>query len=1293
MSGTSGAARDFDDIDLLRRQGRYVDAQQAVDRALARGDSAELRILRGRVTTAREGPAAALADFERAVELDPDSDAVRARWITALTDVFRYEAALAAADDAAVRFPQSIPVRLARVTTLSSMNRDDEALAQVDAVLDIAPGDLRALRRRIYVLAYLGRADDAVLAAQQASQLIPDEPDLLSALAYARFDQGRCHAALQALDQAIRIDPAHDVAGNRKASYLMYLSRFEEADQVLTETLRHRPQAPQLLAAHARLAYAHDQAELALERIEAAAAMHPNNALIIEWHATFLRWAERYDEADKLLTDALNRQSEQPQLHVELGRLRRAQGREDDSIAAVREAFRIDPYWMARDVEVALLAQAGRLDEAEQVARRELRIFPHDQDLRSQLVEVVARQHGSAEALAECVRLLADAPNDFGLHATRLEFLSGLCRYDEQLAVAEAAQQRFPEVPHLCHEVGEAHFERHDFPSALNWFERALDGAPGNADTLEHWVMSLRLMGRLDEAEAAAREALRRRPRRPELHEELSLVLSARGDQESALSTLHDGLAECGEGWYLRSALIVAYSSQGRYEEALRETETAIRLDPDNAAAGVRRIDLLEELRCSTESAAAELAERFPEDALVQERLGWCDVDQGRYAAAFERFRRCQEIGTRAPAAIRDQVKVLRIQDRYDEAVALLRAEMRQHPDWVLLVVELGRTFARTGRVAEAVEVARRVQRMDPFYTVGYFDEINALCRMGELRDAEAATRSALERFPDDVGFPHQLAQLYAWTNRLEKALAQCDDVLARSPLRLSTVLLKSNVLGKLRRYGEAERLVRGMLQRFAHKRSLKFELGWILLAQKRFPAAEELFQGLLDNSATVDERWESLEALGWLALQRNDIPEAERQFRAALAIRPTADEIRLALASTLLRGGLSSHHDEVERLCAGVLADDAYSAEAHVLSGVLHFRRGNYATAEHHLRTAVDLDPYTGAYVDLAALYSQLGRFDEAEELLGKAVERDFYDVQAHVELGNLCFQRDVDGGEPGEWAGRAAQQFRQATVLEPGNGTAAIGLARAVARSSGDLVSAEEPLRYALDRADCDLPKWRLQVELARLLVQRGDATGSEDLYLEALAIAREAIGSATDEAEPYFVAGVAAYKIGESGDAQLSSLHFRRAMRYLRRVEQFDSRHSEAHRVRVLAQQRIRRARSSVVGSTALITVSLVMLALLWSAFFLQYQVPTVLLGTLTPVLVAMVAVGFLLPLLVRLKLPGGLEADLSASLHQVSSGPTGEVSLGAGRYGGRRAEQARSRPASLSEGPRGELSGRS
>lgn len=50
--------------------------------------------------------------------------------------------------------------------------------------------------------------------------------------------------------------------------------------------------------------------------------------------------------------------------------------------------------------------------------------------------------------------------------------------------------------------------------------------------------------------------------------------------------------------------------------------------------------------------------------------------------------------------------------------------------------------------------------------------------------------------------------------------------------------------------------------------------------------------------------------------------------------------------------------------------------------------------------------------------------------------------------------------------------------------------------------------------------------------------------------------------------------------------------------------------------------------------------------------------------------------------------GIEADLSAGLSQVSSGPAGDVGIGPGRFGGGPDSSGR-QPSSLSAGPRGEL----
>ncbi|MFI0465966.1 tetratricopeptide repeat protein [Saccharopolyspora sp. 5N102] len=1296
MSEISGELRDLSDIDLLRRRFEFDAAQQAADAALALEDSAELRILRGRLALDRIAVDTALVEFERALELDPESERAHAWRVAALDRTHRYDEALEFAESGLERFPDGVLIRVALGRLLVEMQRPQDAMRHHEKALAITPDDVNAIEWRCFALHAAGELEAAVAASRDALRRLPTEADLLDLLAFLEIEQLSYESALHTVDRVLEVDPWHGLANDRKIMLLRLLTRLDEAEQAATEALARLPRSVDLLIHHALIADGRGQDELAVERIERAVAVDPDSRVAADWHVALLRDAKRLEEAEAVLDAALAAHPKSPLLLLTQVWRRAAQHQYDEAIELARTAASFEPNRArARSAEIRLLRDAGRLEEAEKAARDALRQFPNEAELRFDLVNVLDAHGQAEEALRECVRFLDDYPYHVDLIFARCNLLDQLRRYDEELAAAKDAQSRFPDVPALRYLVGRIYESRGDYVAALPWMESTLAVAPGHAGALESRALIFRLTHRFDRAEQAAREGLRHAPFAQGLHEELSLALSCQGRYDAAIAVLEDGLKARGETWYLREALIAEYTRQGRHEEALQAADRALRLDPGNVPALLERYDALVELRRFDEAGAfaARLAAEFGENEDVIRKLGWRELLLGRIDAAIEFFRRNQRSGGDPMTALQDQVKALRTADRYDEAVALLREELTRDPDSRFLLLELSRTFRQAGRFEDALQLARRAKRVEPHSRVAVWDEIIALQRMRLAAEAEDATLAAIERFPHDLDFPRLLSEIYADTNRPDEALSCLDKILAVSPTKLNVVVLKSGVLRKQRRYREAERVVRGYLRRYPRDRALLIESGWIQLAQQRFTEAEKRFSALLDDAFGPGERGEALVGLGWVALRGNDIQKAQRHFRAALETDPRDDETRLSLAAALLRDAGTAQHDEVEWLCLGVLEDDPCDDEAHALLGVLNFRRGNHAAAEHHLRTAIELNPYTGANVDLAALYSQLGRFDEAEKLLDQAVERDWYDVQAHIELGNVYLQRDVDGGEPGEWAGRAAQQFRQATVLDPGNGTAAIGLARSVVRSSGDLVSAEEPLRYALDRSDCDLPKWRLQVELARLLVQRGDATGSEDLYLEALAVAREAIGSASDQAEPYFVAGVAAYKIGESGDVQLSSLHFRRAMRYLRRVEKSGSRHSEAHRVRVLAQQRIRRARSSVVGSTALITVSLVMLALLWSAFFLRYQVPTVLLGTLTPVLVAMVAIGFLLPLLVRLKLPGGLEADLSASLHQVSSGPTGEVSLGSGRYGGRRNEQARSRPASLSEGPRGELSGRS
>ena len=113
--------------------------------------------------------------------------------------------------------------------------------------------------------------------------------------------------------------------------------------------------------------------------------------------------------------------------------------------------------------------------------------------------------------------------------------------------------------------------------------------------------------------------------------------------------------------------------------------------------------------------------------------------------------------------------------------------------------------------------------------------------------------------------------------------------------------------------------------------------------------------------------------------------------------------------------------------------------------------------------------------------------------------------------------------------------------------------------------------------------------------------------------------------------------------------------------------------------------RRVRTSAVAAIFSGPFCLLSELALWTVYLhlAPHKVSSTMVGTLTPIFLGLAFVGFLLPSLVRLKIPG-LEAELTKPQEQISKGPVGTIirpggfQLGIqdmpGRYGGHAVEVA-------------------
>ncbi|MEU4746734.1 tetratricopeptide repeat protein, partial [Actinosynnema sp. NPDC023658] len=439
---------------------------------------------------------------------------------------------------------------------------------------------------------------------------------------------------------------------------------------------------------------------------------------------------------------------------------------------------------------------------------------------------------------------------------------------------------------------------------------------------------------------------------------------------------------------------------------------------------------------------------------------------------------------------------------RFAEARDVVTRLLDVHGDDPDALVTAAWLHCATDDFERALALTGRALELDSGHVGAADARVNAFMVLNRFEEAEETARQALITSPRSVDLHVLLAKVYDHLrafDRAERHFAAARDL---DPFDVDAVVAHSATLRSLRRLGDAERRVAGFCTRFPHLRGPRFELGWVHHDARRLAEARRVFTALLADSRDGFERAAAHHALGWVAFTSGDLVTAEKEFRATLVDRPDDYDYAMALAWALARQDGERRWREAEDLAGGLL-DRRANPSAHVCLGVLAFRRGDLASAEYHLRKALEVDPNHGSHADLGALYVQMGRYEEAEVELGRAVARDWYDGNAHVELGALFLQL----GE--ERLSDAEREFRQALAIDPGSGAAAIGLAQALAKA-GDEAEAESVLRLAEQRQDA-AQKWRTHLALARLLVQRGDKQQNPDLHAEAYAQAQSAIETA--------------------------------------------------------------------------------------------------------------------------------------------------------------------------------------
>ncbi len=321
--------------------------------------------------------------------------------------------------------------------------------------------------------------------------------------------------------------------------------------------------------------------------------------------------------------------------------------------------------------------------------------------------------------------------------------------------------------------------------------------------------------GRLSEAEALLRQALRDYPDQPDALHLLGLVAHQMGRTETGIQLIERALKASPNASGFQANLAELYRRAGNSRRAIELGLSAVALKPDHADA---QFNLGLALLDDGQNAGA--IERFDQATRLRPRFaeainsrGAALRKLGRHAEAESEFRRALSIRPSYPQALNNLGTVLRDLERPAEAVAAYKSALVQQPGYIEALNNLILAHKDMRQFDQAIAVANEALRLSPGnealrLSPGNVETLTRLAAVQiDRRNPEAAIASIetiLAASPAKPEILDMLGRAFAQTRAVEKAVTAYRKAIELKPDFAAAYDNLGNALKELGRVDEA---------------------------------------------------------------------------------------------------------------------------------------------------------------------------------------------------------------------------------------------------------------------------------------------------------------------------------------------------------------------------------------------------------------------------------------------------------------------------------------------------------
>jgi tetratricopeptide (TPR) repeat protein len=838
---------------VLFRLGKVPEAEQALRATLAKNPQDALSLAGlGGIRLSQNQPAEALKLYGQAIAIRPDDPKIRQGLAVTQARLGHLPEAIKELEGIDPRARSADSVMTLGAYYIRT-NRSADAVRLLAPMVERAPRFAEA--RYLLSLAYLASNEptSAIAQLEELQRQVPDNTLTRFRLAVAYSRGGRPREALAQLDPLAKaMEKTADYQVERGHALLL-MGRFDEALAAASAAQRLAPQSPQIYLlmgqiqarrrdvkaarqmfaraaeldatyvparlALGQLSLAEKDPDAAAKEFDAAVQANPKSLPAVQAKVSALVAQKRIKEAIQVAESAVKTNEHDSGFHALLGGLYLADNQNDKATLSFRRSLELDPKSLGARLGLARVAIGQKRDEEAighlQAVLKDRPDQPIAVLLLTSLYEK-AGQYDQALPVLEAALKASPRQAAFGLQLGDLYLKKG--RYDNAIALMTDLLSQYPDLAEARLIRGQAYLTAGKGDAALQELLAVVKANPKVPAAHYFLARTYTALGRVPEAQAEYREALKLNPQFDPAKNELAALSGQKPEENKQIEQMQSALKNDPKNVVVREALARALLRKGQVKDAQAELKTLLDQAPAHAEANF----------------------------LMAQILG----QQGKVDEAANHLRATLRANPSHVGAHVQLGSYLDQKGQSEQALAEYEAALRVNPNLRDVKLLVGVLYAKTGRLPDALRLARELEQSAPKSPGPPLLRGTVLLAQNNPQGAVDAFNAALKLKSDLTDGHRGLGQAHQQLGQIDQAVESYRRALALNDKDVVSLNNLAWILAELRKkLDEALPLATKAEQIAPNSPEVLDTLGWIHYRRGAYADAEKSLSRAADKA------------------------------------------------------------------------------------------------------------------------------------------------------------------------------------------------------------------------------------------------------------------------------------------------------------------------------------------------------------------------------------------------------------------------------------------------------------